>query len=176
MDARSEKSTKIRSAHDDRSTWRARAWRYGPVLFWMGVIFFASTGNLSASNTSRIIRPLLLWIFPDITEGGLLYAHFLIRKGAHLSEYAVLALLAARAFLTSSHVTLRRWWIAFAFGLVAVCALLDEYHQSFLDSRTGTPYDSILDMTGGAIALALLLFVLTLRRKKRARRLLRDAG
>lgn len=131
--------------------------RYGPVVLWVGVIFFASTGNLSASNTSRIIRPLLLWLFPDITEASLLQAHFLVRKSAHFTEYAVLALLAARAFLTSSNDNLRRRWPAAAFALVAACALLDEYHQSFYATRTGTIYDSLIDMTGGATALALLL-------------------
>ena len=128
--------------------------RYAPVVLWVGVIFFASTGSMSASNTSRIIRPLLLWLFPDITEASLLQAHFLVRKAAHFTEYAVLALLAARAFLTSPDDRLRRRWHAAAFALVASCALLDEYHQSFYATRTGTVYDSLIDMSGGATALA----------------------
>src|ERR687893_1077793 len=92
----------------------SRLARYGPVVLWVGLIFFASTGSLSASNTSRILRPLLLWLFPDITEASLLQAHFLVRKSAHFAEYAVLALLAARAFLTSSDERPRRRWHAFA--------------------------------------------------------------
>ena len=135
---------------------RGRLWRYGPLVVWMVVIFIASTGSLSASNTSRIIRPLLLWLYPSITEEGLMQAHFLVRKAAHLTEYAILALLAARAFLTSSDARLRRYWYAFAFALVACYALFDEYHQSFVQTRTGTIYDSLIDMTGGALALLLL--------------------
>lgn len=135
---------------------RARLWRYGPVGLWVAFIFFASTGNFSASETSRIIRPLLLWLFPDITEENLLYAHFLVRKAAHLTEYALLALLLARAFLTSAHDGLRKHWHVVAFALVALVALLDEFHQSFLDTRTGTIYDSLVDMAGGATALAAL--------------------
>lgn len=147
-----------RPADSPRSGWRNRVWRYGPVVLWVGVIFFASTGNMSASNTSRIIRPLLLWLFPDITEASLMQAHFFVRKAAHFTEYAVLALLAARALLTSSEDRLRRRWHVAAFALVAACAVLDEYHQSFLTSRTGTIYDSLIDMSGGAAALALLFF------------------
>ena len=49
----------------------------------------------SSPNTSRIIRPLLLWLFPDISEASLAYLHILVRKAAHFTEYAVLALLAA---------------------------------------------------------------------------------
>lgn len=130
--------------------------RYGPLVLWVGLIFFASTGNLSASNTSRIIRPLVLWLFPDITEPSLLWVHFLVRKTAHFTEYAILALLAARAFLTSANKKLRRGWYAAAFALVVACALLDEYHQSFLPSRTGTIYDSMIDISGAVTAIALL--------------------
>nr|MDQ3802826.1 VanZ family protein [Acidobacteriota bacterium] len=133
-----------------------RLWRYGPVVVWIGVIFFASTSGFSASNTSRIIRPLLLWLFPDIDEPTLAAVHLFVRKAAHFIEYAVLALLAARAFLTSSRRGLRRRWPAAAFALVAACSLLDEFHQSFLAARAGTVYDSLLDMSGGAAALALL--------------------
>lgn len=147
-------NSSTRPADSPRSGWRNRVWRYGPVVLWVGLIFFASTGNMSASNTSRIIRPLLLWLFPGITDASLLQAHFFVRKAAHFTEYAVLALLAARAFLTSSDERLRRRWHVAAFALVAACALLDEYQQSFLPSRTGTIYDSLIDMSGGATALA----------------------
>jgi VanZ family protein len=143
--------------------------RYGPVLVWLAVIFFASTGSLSASNTSRIIRPLVLWAYPDISEAALLQIHIFVRKAAHFTEYAVLALLAARAFLTSEGSWLRRNWHLCAFALVAVCALLDEFHQSFEATRTGTIYDSLLDMSGGAAALALLALFRRLRNSPRRR-------
>lgn len=133
-----------------------RVWRYGPLAAWIGFIFFASTGQFSASNTSRIIRPLMLWLFPAITEEELLTVHFVVRKCAHFAEYALLALLASRAFLTSGKEALRRRWWAAAFALVAACALLDEYHQSFVAARTGTIYDSLIDMSGGATAIALV--------------------
>ena len=148
-------------------TKRSRLWRYGPVALWVGLIFFASTGNLSAPNTSRIIRPLLLWLFPDIAEGTLLQVHVFVRKAAHFTEYAILALLAARAFLSSPGARLRRsWWLA-SFALVASCALLDEYHQSFVSTRTGTIYDSLIDIAGGACALAAVALWRAARRRRR---------
>jgi VanZ family protein len=133
---------------------------------WVCFVLFASTANFSASNTSRIIRPLLLWLFPDISEASLDQVHFIVRKTAHFTEYALLALLAARAFRTSSIARLRRLWPLVAFALVASVALLDEYHQSFVPSRTGTIYDSLLDMTGGATALACVALWLRSRRRK----------
>lgn len=131
--------------------------RYGPLVLWIGVITLGSTGNLSAANTSRIIRPLILWLIPDITDASLIQVHFIVRKLAHFTEYAILALLAARAFLSSPNEKLRQGWYMASFALVAVCALLDEYHQSFLDSRTGTIYDSFIDMSGGATALVFVM-------------------
>ena len=154
------------NVEDEKRAWSRRLWRYGPLVAWMCFVLFASTASFSASNTSRIIRPLLLWLFPDISEASLAYVHFLVRKAAHFTEYGVLGLLAARAFRTSARAALRRgWWLA-SFALVACVALADEYHQSFLPARTGTIYDSLLDMTGGAAALACAALWLALRRAK----------
>lgn len=139
---------------DEGRIWRRRLWRYGPVLAWACFVLFASSASFSASNTSRIIRPLLVWLFPGITEASLERAHFLVRKAAHFTEYALLALLSARAFRTSSRARLSRLWWLPAFALVVCVALADEYHQSFVPSRTGTIYDSLLDAFGGATALA----------------------
>ncbi len=79
-----------------------------------------------------------------------------MRKLAHFTEYAILALLAARAFLSSSRSLLRSRSYVFAFLLVTCCALLDEYHQSFVSTRTGAIFDSLIDIIGGAAALAML--------------------
>ncbi len=142
--------------------------RYGPVAAWACFVLFASSSNFSASNTSRIIRPFLLWLFPGVSEASLALAHLFVRKAAHFAEYAVLALLAARAFRTSSLDALaRRWWLA-AFALVAAVALADEYHQSFVPTRTGTVYDCLLDMAGGATALACAALWLARRGRKSA--------
>lgn len=127
--------------------------RYLPLVLWVVFISFASTDELSAVNTSRVIGPVLLWLFPGTTPETLAAVHFAIRKLAHFGEYAVLGLLSARAFSTSSHVFLQRHWFMAALLLVVVYALLDEYHQSFVPSRTGSVYDSLIDSTGGLVAL-----------------------
>ena len=140
--------------------------RYGPLIVWMGAIFYASSGQFSAANTSRIIGPLLRWLFPRISDEQLAFAHFVIRKAAHFTEYAILGWLAARAFTTSSHRDLRRRWFLVALLLVVVYPLTDEYHQSFVQSRTASIHDSFIDMTGGLAALV----ICALRRRKREKR------
>jgi len=130
-----------------------RALRYGPVLFWIGLIWLASTQGFSAGNTSRIIRPLLLWLFPDIAEQQIATVHLVTRKAAHFIEYAILAFLARRAFITSSRDFLREHWFALSLGVVALVAAIDELHQSLVPSRTGSVYDSAIDLTGGLVML-----------------------
>ena len=138
---------------EDNVRWRQRLWRYGPLLAWMVFIFFASTGGFSGANTSRIIRPLLLWLFPSISEEQIYQVHFTTRKIAHFAEYAVLAILAARAFSSSSRQILRRRWFLASLLLVIIYALSDEYHQSFVPSRGASIYDSFIDIAGGLTAL-----------------------
>jgi VanZ family protein len=147
------------------SAWRSRLWRYLPLAGWTAFIFFASTGAMSASNTSRIIGPLFRWLFPSITEAQLLLVHFTVRKTAHFTEYAILALLAARAFIPSTRPRLRRSWFAAALAFVALVALLDEYNQSFNVARTGTIWDSMIDISGGATALVALCLWRARRRR-----------
>ena len=135
-----------------------RVGRYGPLLLWTGVVWFASTGGFSAGNTSRIIRPLLLWLFPDITEATLAAVHFFTRKAAHFIEYAILAFLAKRAFISSTRESLRNHWFAASLVFVAAVAGIDELHQSFVPARTGSIYDSLIDLAGGLTVLVFCWF------------------
>lgn len=137
-------------AHPSMGT---RFWRYVPLVSWMLFIYLASTSGFSADNTSRILRPLLLWLFPQISEERIAALHFLIRKAAHFTEYAVLGFLAARAFIDSSHRVLSENWITATAILVVAYALLDEFHQSFVSARTASIFDSLIDIAGGLFAL-----------------------
>jgi len=141
---------------DVDSSARRRIWRYGPLLLWIAFISVASTTEFSAANTSQIVRPLLLWLFPNISEGRIAAIHFLTRKAGHFSEYAVLAFLARRALITSSRRFLQQYWFQLGLVLVVIYALLDEYHQSFVASRTASIYDSAIDVAGGLTVLVIL--------------------
>lgn len=79
--------------------------------------------------------------------------HFLIRKVAHFTEYAIMAFLARRAFITSSLALFQRRWFQLGLLLVVIYALLDEFHQSFVPSRTASIYDSAIDVAGGLTVL-----------------------
>src|SRR5436305_14791563 len=70
-----------------------------PILLWMAIIFAGSTDLMSAEHTSRIIVPLLRCFFPTISPLTLVRAEFFLRKAAHVSEYAMLAVLLYPAFV-----------------------------------------------------------------------------
>jgi len=138
---------------------------YAPLLIWIGVIFLLSSGQGSSTRTSIIIRPLLEFLFPTATEETLQLYHGLIRKCAHLSEYAVLGLLACRAFKNISADTARKYFYLLAGGLVVAVATADEFNQSFNPERTGSPVDVLIDISGGLFGI--LLFVLWSRKRSR---------
>src|SRR5258705_9826672 len=94
--------------------------RYLPLVIWIVFISFASSDEFSAANTSRIIGPLILWLLPNTTSETLELVHFLTRKAAHLTEYAILAYLAVRAFRTSPQVVLRRRWFLVSSILIII--------------------------------------------------------
>ena len=130
----------------------ALAWLW--VVAWVALVQIFASGSFSASETSRFIGPLLRWLFPDAAAESIAAAHFAIRKTAHLVEYAILALLALRAFRTSFDPPLV-WLAAASLALTLAVAVVDESRQAALENRTGALSDVALDITGAASALAL---------------------
>lgn len=128
-----------------------------PVLIWMAFMFTASTDLLSAEHTSRFLVPFLRWLKPDISWATIVQVHFLIRKGAHLTEYAILAVLLWRALRFHRVGVRHSLWPQAAIALVVaiVFAATDEYHQAFVPSRGSSPVDVMIDSCGAALGLAL---------------------
>lgn len=147
----------------DKPSLYERLGRYLPLLIWIAFISFASSNGFSANNTSEIIGPLVRWFVPDISPERLAVIHFFTRKGGHFTEYAILGLLSARALSRSRHEFLRQHWLLLSAALIIVYSLIDEYHQSFVPSRTASIYDSFIDMAGGVTALGIVY----LRRRRR---------
>jgi VanZ family protein len=123
-----------------------------PPLLWMAIILGFSSGEFSADRTGSFVGPILKWLWPDATAGQLAAVHGLVRKAAHVVEYAVLGGL---WFRTLVHTWPRRpgaaAWLAFA--LAVAWAVVDESHQATLSSRTGSARDVALDAAGAAVAV-----------------------
>jgi VanZ family protein len=137
-----------------------------PVVFWMTVIFIASADAHSYEHSSFIVEPLLHWLFPKMSQEHVEQIHHVIRKCGHLTEYAILALLLWRALHLSKN-NLPTWsWpkVGGTLLLVFIYAATDEFHQSFVPTRTALVSDVFIDTSGGAIGL-LALFIFHLCRK-----------
>ncbi len=133
---------------------RSFVWDWLPVLAWMGIIFAASSDMMSAAQTSRFIGPFLRWLAPEITPETIGAVQFFVRKAAHVTEYAILGALLARAFLRGRGKTATRH--ALFIWLTAVAwAAVDEFHQSFIASRTGSPVDVMIDAMGALVGVTL---------------------
>jgi VanZ family protein len=128
-----------------------------PVLLWMVFIFIGSTDLMSAEQTSRFIGPFLRWFSPDMTDATIASVQLVVRKCAHVTEYAILSALLLRAL--RQHLLAAR---SVAFVLAALYAVLDEFHQSFVPSRTGSPWDVVTDCIGAI--LGLIVYVRMTRR------------
>lgn len=130
-----------------------------PVILWCALIFGFSADAGSTRRTSRILRPILRWFNPDISEETIRRVQFGVRKTAHVAEYAVLALLIWRARRRPARNDRRPWnWreAGLALAFVAAFALSDEFHQLFVPSREARAGDVLVDSLGAALGLLAL--------------------
>lgn len=133
------------------------AWLW--VLLWAAVIWQLGTDTFSLGRTSPIMQRVIAWLFGDVDLPTRHQLYTLIRKSAHFTEYAILALLAFRAALLSAsraRVATACWVALFFVGTVAAA---DEFRQAFSAVRTGSPYDVVIDLAGGVVGLIGVLFV-----------------
>ena len=125
-----------------------------PLLIWLGVIFVGSTSVMSAEHTSRYVVPFLLWLKPGMSPNAIWTILVVARKCAHVTEYAVLALLLWRA--VRSVATLRPKTLIIFGAVLLGCGLFaasDEFHQTFVKSRTPSIRDVFLDVGGALLGL-----------------------
>ena len=116
----------------------------------MGVVLALSAAPMSAENTGSILGPVLAWLGLGRAHVHLL--HGLVRKAAHVTEYAILAALWRHAFVRGG---MARPAVASALALAisVACAVVDETNQSFLPTRTGAVGDVGLDSLGALAAV-----------------------
>ena len=130
------------------------------AILWLIVIAIESSTLLSAHNTGRLLYPILHFLF-GVDHSHFERWHFFFRKGGHVFGYGLLSILLFRAWretlpaLGNPKWTVR--WANIAILGTAFVASLDEWHQSFLPSRTGRWQDVVLDTCAGVAAQILTL-------------------
>ena len=158
----------------------ARAWTSGwgwlavwlPVVVAVLLIAGESTDTMSANHTSGWLRPLFERVFGRFTDAVWGVLHHYARKTGHFVGYGMVCLTLVRAWL----LTLARrvglaagqWrWEGNGMGVAstALVASLDEWHQTFIPSRTGMVSDVGLDTLGGLVACGLVWAVCAVVRR-----------
>jgi VanZ family protein len=149
-----------------------RSKRLQPVLNWLPaalsvlMIFLESTATMSASNTSQWLYPLWVRLFGPISAGHWNEVHHLIRKTGHFVGYGLVSIAFFHGWRCTLHRMAAKHWHQWrrAAVLAVLCTLLiaslDEYHQSFLPSRTSSPVDVCIDLCGAVVAQLLVLSVI----------------
>jgi VanZ family protein len=134
----------------------------------MVLMFGASTDLMSARQTSRIIGPILRWFEPEVSTQTIRKFQVVVRKTAHVVEYAILAWLAWRILARPDGCRPQtwRWSLAVAaWSIATLYAISDESHQHFVASRQGSVWDVLLDAFGAAIGLVMLRWFLHRRNR-----------
>lgn len=159
-----------------------------PALLMMYIIFsFSAQTGESSGNLSYQISYDIVEIKSDIlsenkSSDQLAYEadgiHYYVRKAAHMTEYFLLAIAISFPLYVYG---VRGIWLMILAGIVCVgFAGLDEYHQSFVDSRTPAVKDVGIDSIGAFIGILLVQAfcwsVLNNPRKRKNAKALRETG
>lgn len=139
-----------------------------PAAIIIVLIFLFSHKPADNSNESSLtVANKVLTIYETITDHPydkvkrlnlLENINHIVRKGAHFTEYALLA------FALAFHFCVCKWSKFKIFSLSAVVAsiyaMTDEYHQTFIEGRSGQIRDVMIDASG-AVTGALCFLLLT---------------
>ena len=143
--------------------------RIVPVLVVLAFIWGNSMLSAEASTVaSNAVGSLLSHIFTAVQAalrrlGFDLPYETVVRKTAHLTEYAVLGFLTGWAFLRDGfHLRLK-----LSAPLCAAAAIIDECIQRFSSGRAPRVTDVLIDWTGAALGLAVTALVCYLVRRHR---------
>lgn len=118
-----------------------------------------STQRWGGDQTQSILTALLDWSVPALLNGlsseQLHTLNFIVRKGAHLTEYAILTTL---CFAMGTFGFQQPWKSVLPFAVLgsAIFAVTDEIHQSFVPNRGASLVDVLIDITGALLAVGLI--------------------
>jgi VanZ family protein len=137
---------------------------WGPALVWLVTIAVFSSSEFSAAHTGSILTQILKFLHVKLTWQQFASLHFLIRKSAHFTAYAILSGLFFRAWRGVSQGW--RWiWLILALAVCIITSSADEIHQLFTPGRTGAGSDVLLDISGALFMQLILIVVIASKRR-----------
>lgn len=135
-----------------------------PAAICVVMIAISSSDTFSSDNTGSVLRPWFQGIFGPVANAVWVKLLYDIRKTGHFFGYGFVSVVFFRAWRMTfrlsraySAVTASLRAAAVALLSTLIISSADEFHQSFLPKRTGSPFDVLLDMCG-AVTCHLILF------------------
>ncbi|CDE53932.1 predicted integral membrane protein [Roseburia sp. CAG:303] len=132
------------------------------IFIWMITIFMfsAQNGDESSELSQGFLRTFILRFTPDnISEDIVNMMEYIIRKCAHMTEYAVFGILVF--YQIKLYRLFEKEWnrIVMAVICVMIYASTDEIHQLFVGGRSGRFTDVLIDTAGGFIGIMAAAFI-----------------
>jgi VanZ family protein len=118
------------------------------------LISYFSTDHFSDLKTGETLGLVLSWLFPNGPIDDIESVHRILRKLGHRSEYFILSALILWALQNE---TGRKWKLrqaVYTLIFVLVYAIGDEFHQSFVPSRTASYGDVMINALGGVCGIS----------------------
>jgi VanZ family protein len=134
------------------------------LIGWMGLIFYFSHQNSGTSSnmSAGLIRRVLQVFIPETSGDELTNViaslQFIVRKTEHLTLYLILGAFALLHFSTYNRFTLIVK-LSSSLVLSVLYAVSDEYHQTYIQGRSGEIRDVIIDSVGAIIGILLSLLI-----------------
>lgn len=135
-----------------------------PPILLMAFIFPLGNRGLGSSRLLEIFGVVFRWVVPRASAETIGLVYIILRKTSHFVCYGLLAVLLCRAFRRGRRPAWSKTAALAAAAVAVLYSFLDEFLQSFVPNRTGSPFDWIIDSAGILTGLALLAWLNRRRR------------
>jgi lipopolysaccharide/colanic/teichoic acid biosynthesis glycosyltransferase/VanZ family protein len=130
---------------------------WAPPILWMAFLFPVTNKTLGSSITYEVFVAVLRWIAPHASPAAVETGYIIFRKSIHFVSYGLLAFLLTRALRAGRRPLAEARWFIGGAALAAAYGFLDEFLQSFVPTRTGSPIDWLVD-NAGILTVTLVAF------------------
>lgn len=158
-----------------RKSLRWMLWIPTGIIMIVIFMFSAQPADLSAQTSSPIAKLILhIWelFFGTIpaTEWHerLAIADHLVRKAAHMTEYMILSFFVAAPLWKLHHLRGQKFYMGM-FLIPVLYACTDEFHQVFVEGRSGSPKDVLIDSIGCLIGCFIFFVICQMGRRRKKR-------
>ena len=121
-------------------------------------MFSHQTGSESSGLSSQIVLWIQTYLHIPISE-------FIVRKAAHMSEYALLTLTLIYGFYKNQYPIQKIMIYSLIGTFLYACS--DEMHQLFIGGRAGQFTDVLIDTCGGCLTIIFYYVLTKLKYKQR---------